>query len=72
MIERAAAAAKRCGVDRSTLYRWSVADPRVRRAVWKRGWFVIERLAEAGLCPHPQPAEATGTPNAPLETRKCA
>jgi kynurenine formamidase len=63
VILRTGAAAKLCGVSRFTLMRWEREDVRVHRCLFRKGWFIVERLAELGLCPMPQ---ADGTPVVPL------
>jgi hypothetical protein len=63
MILRTSAAAARCGVSRFTLTKWAREDARVFRCMFRRGWFVVDRLAELGLCAMP---DADGTPVVPL------
>jgi hypothetical protein len=66
MIIRTTAAAKLCGVTRSTLWRWTLEDARVYRCLFKPGWYIVERLAEIGLC-QPPPAHVTLlTPTEPV------
>ena len=47
--------AKLLGIDPSTLNRWTVGDPRVRRCLFRRGYYSIARLREAGLIPAAAP-----------------
>ena len=66
MILRTGAAAARCGVSRFTLMKWAREDSRVYRCLFRKGWFVVERLAELGLCAAP-PAEVSAiTPTEPV------
>jgi hypothetical protein len=37
------------GVHPATLSRWSATDPKVRGCVFRRGWFSVARLIDAGL-----------------------
>lgn len=67
MILRLAAAAKLCRVDRTTLWRWRQTDVRLARCEFKPGWYIVERLAELGLCP--KPAEQIG-PTVPLRRQR--
>lgn len=66
MILRLGAAAKVCGVERTTLWRWTKTDVRVRACLFKRGWYVVEKLAAIGLCQMPAP------PPPPLKRRRVA
>lgn len=66
MILRTSAAAKRCGVDRTTLWRWTLEDARVYRCLFKPGWYVVEKLAELGLCSAPPAEVSAATPTQPV------
>lgn len=66
MIARLSKAAALCGVNRTTLYRWRLTDKRIASCEFKPGWFIVDRLAELGLCPNPP--EGIG-PNRPLGKR---
>lgn len=55
MILRLGATAQLCGMDRTTLWRWTKTDVRVRACLFKRGWYVIEKLAAIGMCQMPAP-----------------
>jgi hypothetical protein len=57
MLLRTAAAAKLCGVSRFTLWRWTCDDVRVRSCMFRRGWYRVEALAQAGLCQMPQQSD---------------
>lgn len=59
MILRTGPAAARCGIARSTLHAWTQTDKRVRACMFKRGWYVIDRLAALGLCEAPAPEART-------------
>lgn len=66
MILRTGAAAKHCGISRYTLMKWTREDPRVKRCLFRKGWYIVERLAELGLCAAP-PAEISAiTPTEPV------
>ena len=66
MILRTGAAASRCGVSRFTLMKWTRDDVRVRSCLFRKGWYIVERLAEQGLCAAP-PAEVSAlTPTEPV------
>ncbi len=66
MILRLSAAAKRCGIDRTTLWRWTRENMRVKGCLFKPGWYVVEKLAALGLCAAP-PAEVSAiTPTEPV------
>lgn len=49
MIVRSGAAAELCGIDRTTLYRWACEDAHVRACMFRRGWWVIERMDALGM-----------------------
>lgn len=49
MIVRTAKAAALCGVDASTLWRWTCVDERVQACQFKRGYYVVDKLAALGL-----------------------
>lgn len=70
MILRTSAAAKRCNVDRTTLWRWTCDDARVYACLFKPGWYVVERLAALGLCPAPPADVSNATPTIPLRERQ--
>ncbi len=53
MIARTAEAAALCGVDASTLWRWTTNDARVAACLFKRGYYVIDKLAALGLTKKP-------------------
>ena len=53
MLARTAQAAALCGVSKPTLWRWTCDDVRVRACLFRRGWYVVEKLAGIGLCPMP-------------------
>lgn len=66
MILRTGAAAARCGVSRFTLMKWTREDPRVYATLFRKGWYVVEKMAALGLCAAP-PAEVSAiTPTEPL------
>jgi len=66
VILRTGAAAARCGVSRFTLMKWAREDCRVHACLFRKGWFVVEKLAALGLCAAP-PAEVSAlTPTEPL------
>lgn len=67
MIARLSKAAKMCGINRTTLWRWRLNDARIARCEFKPGWFIVERLAELGLCP--KPPEGIG-PSEPLAKQR--
>lgn len=72
MILRLSAAAKRCGVDRTTLWRWTCEDSRVHRCLFRRGWYIVERLAALGLCAPPDADVSAVTPTAPAAEARVA
>lgn len=53
-----AALAAELGVHINTLCRWTRQDKRFRQCLFRRGWFSVQRLREAGIIA------------APLETAK--
>lgn len=59
MILRTGPAARLCGIARSTLHAWTQTDKRVRACQFKRGWYVIDKLAALGLCAQPDTAART-------------
>jgi hypothetical protein len=53
VIAKTAKAAALCGVDASTLWRWATNDARVAACVFKRGYYVVDKLAALGLTTKP-------------------
>lgn len=53
MIVKTAKAAALCNVDPSTLWRWTCNDVRVAACQFKRGYYVVEKLAALGLTTKP-------------------
>jgi predicted site-specific integrase-resolvase len=41
------------GVDRSTLHRWTVEDPKLRGCVFRRGYYSVQKLRDAGILTKP-------------------
>lgn len=68
MILRLAAAAQRCGVNRATLWRWTCEDLRVQRCLFRKGWYIVERLAALGLCAAPPADVSAVTPTHPARS----
>jgi hypothetical protein len=67
MILRTGAAAARCGVSRFTLMKWTREDLRVKNCLFRKGWYIVEKLAAQGLCSAP-PAEVSAlTPTEPMQ-----
>ena len=48
-----AALAKELGVHINTLCRWTRQDRRFRQCLFRRGWFSVQRLREAGILANP-------------------
>jgi hypothetical protein len=53
--------AQALGVHPATLSRWAATDPKVRGCVFRRGWFSVARLIDAGLL-LPAQVEAMAAP----------
>lgn len=53
VIARTAKAAELCGVDPSTLWRWTNDDARVAACLFRRGQYVVDKLAALGLTKKP-------------------
>lgn len=41
------------GIDRSTLHRWTVEDPKLRGCVFRRGYYSVQKLRDAGILTKP-------------------
>lgn len=37
------------GIDRSTLHRWTVEDPKLRGCVFRRGYYSVQKLRDAKI-----------------------
>ena len=45
--------AEALGVDRSTLHRWTINDPRLRACLFRRGYYSVQKLRDAGILTKP-------------------
>lgn len=45
------------GVDRSTLHRWTIDDPRLSACVFRRGYYSVQKLRDAGILTKPAVAQ---------------
>jgi hypothetical protein len=53
VIVKTSKAAELCNVDASTLWRWTCNDERVEACQFKRGYYVVDKLAALGLTTKP-------------------
>lgn len=53
VIARTAHAAELCGIDPATLWRWTNDDARVAACLFRRGQYVVDKLAALGLTKKP-------------------
>lgn len=49
--------AKVLGVSTNTLIDWTNNDVRVRNCLFRRGWYSVQRLRDAGLVTRPEQAQ---------------
>lgn len=46
------------GICRSTLHRWTQEDIRLKACVFRRGFYSVQRLRDAGILTQPAPVQA--------------